>query len=362
MDNIIRQLEDLLKRVHEAMAILDLAGKQARVEELEQRLADPALWDNPAQAGQLGKEHEELRSEIALWRGFEQDVSSTLAMATEAGDDSGLQADLAQHADELDQRYAKLEFALLFAGEYDAANCFLAIHAGTGGVDAQDWAQMLERMYLRYIEKQGWQAEVLERTMGNEAGIKSVLIKATGRYAYGNLKSEAGVHRLVRISPFDAEALRQTSFALVETLPELPESADINIKPEELEVEFYRSSGPGGQNVNKVSSAVRLKHIPTGIIVACQTERSQSQNRDQAMALLKAKLKMLQLAQQSEKNAAIRGEVQRAEWGKQIRSYVLQPYQLVKDHRTNYETADTAGVLDGNLEGFIAAYLKSQAS
>ncbi|MEI6378160.1 MAG: peptide chain release factor 2 [Candidatus Falkowbacteria bacterium] len=362
MDNIIRQLTELLKRVQEAALILDLTGKQARVDELEKLLAEPELWQNPVQAGQLGKEHEELKSEIALWRVFEQDISSTLAMAREAGNDSGLQADLAKHADELEQKFAKLEFALLFAGEYDSSNCFLSIHAGTGGVEAQDWAQMLERMYLRYIEKQGWQAEVLERTMGNEAGIKSVLIKATGRYAYGNLKSEAGVHRLVRISPFDAEALRQTSFALVEVLPELPASTDIDIKPEEIEVEFYRSSGPGGQNVNKVSSAVRLKHLATGIVVACQTERSQSQNREQCMALLKAKLKMLQLAQQSEKNATIRGEVQRAEWGKQIRSYVLQPYQLVKDHRTNYETDDTSGVLDGELDGFIAAYLKSQAS
>jgi peptide chain release factor 2 len=225
-------------------------------------------------------------------------------------------------------------------------------------VDAQDWAEMLQRMFLRFAEKMGWQAEVLDQTMGNEAGIKSVTVHIRGCWVYGYLKSESGVHRLVRISPFDAEAMRHTSFALVEVIPELPESVDIPIKEEDLEVGTFRSSGPGGQNVNKVESAIRIKHKPTGITVSCQTERSQHQNRESAMKILKSKLFQIEEEKRTAEELKMRGEAQKAEWGKQIRSYVLQPYQMVKDHRTQHETAQVRDVLDGDLVPFMEAYLR----
>ncbi len=262
----------------------------------------------------------------------------------------------------LKDRFEKLEFTVMFSGPYDENSAIISIHAGTGGVDAQDWSEMLERMFIRFAERHDWKVEIIDRLVGNEAGIKSVSMSVSGRFAYGYLKSEAGVHRLVRISPFDSEGMRHTSFALLEVLPELPDDDSITINPDDIETDFFRSSGPGGQNVNKTSSAVRITHKPSGIVVACQSERSQHQNRELAMKMLRGKLADLKQSERDEKNSSIKGKHEKAAWGKQIRSYVLQPYQLVKDHRTNFETSDIQSVLDGGLDQFVEAYLRQKAT
>jgi peptide chain release factor 2 len=251
-----------------------------------------------------------------------------------------------------------LEFYLLFREVHDKNNTILAIHAGTGGVDAMDWAEMLMRMYLRYCDQKGFKTEIIDKTAGSEAGIKSVVFEVRGSYAFGNLKSEHGVHRLVRISPFDAEAMRHTSFALVEVIPEVDDDIKVEIKPEDLKIDTFRASGHGGQSVQKTESAVRITHLPSKIVVTCQTERSQVQNKERALKVLKSKLLVLQEAKKEEEKKQLRGEFTEAVWGNQIRSYVLQPYHLVKDHRTEFEESDVDGVLDGKLDGFVEAYLK----
>jgi len=259
----------------------------------------------------------------------------------------------------VEQSIGALEFQTLLSGDYDSASALLTIRSGAGGVDAQDWAEMLMRMYLRYAEKKGFHASVLDETRGGEAGIKSVTIEIDGAYAYGYLHGEAGIHRLVRLSPFNANSLRQTSFASVEVMPVIEnDDTAVVIKPEELRIDTYRSSGAGGQNVNKTESAVRITHLATNTVVTCQTERSQLQNREQAMKLLRSKLLQQKLEAQAEEKQKLRGEFKSAEWGNQIRSYVLHPYTLVKDHRTNTETSDTAKVLDGTLDMFIESTLR----
>ncbi len=259
----------------------------------------------------------------------------------------------------VEQSIGALEFQTLLSGDYDSASTLLTIRSGAGGVDAQDWAEMLMRMYLRYAEKKGFRASVLDETRGGEAGIKSVTIEIDGTYAYGYLHGEAGIHRLVRLSPFNANSLRQTSFASVEVMPVIEnDDTAVVIKPEELRIDTYRSSGAGGQNVNKTESAVRITHLATNTVVTCQTERSQLQNREQAMKLLRSKLLQQKLEAQAEEKQKLRGEFKSAEWGNQIRSYVLHPYTLVKDHRTNTETSDTARVLDGTLDMFIESTLR----
>lgn len=273
-------------------------------------------------------------------------------------DDNSLYLELKGLLLELEEELENARLETLLSGKYDSYNAILTIHAGAGGTEAQDWANMLYRMYCMYAEKNGYKISVLDVLDGEEAGIKSITFSVSGEFAYGYLKAEKGVHRLVRISPFDANARRHTSFASVEVMPEIEEAPDIVIRPEDLKIDTYRSSGAGGQHVNKTESAIRITHIPTGIIVACQTQRSQVQNKETAMKMLYSKLVEKQESEEMEKLANIRGDIKKIEWGSQIRSYVFCPYTMVKDHRTNFETSDVQGVMDGNLQGFINEYLK----
>lgn len=278
-------------------------------------------------------------------------------MAQKEGDES-LHDEVAEKLKALSAKYEKLEFYLLMGDKYDRENAIMAIHSGTGGREAQDWAEMLMRMYFRFAERQGWRVRILDESRGSEGGLKSATISVQGAWAYGYLKSEAGVHRLVRISPFDAEKMRHTSFALVEVLPELADVGHIEIDPKDLRIDTFCASGHGGQSVNTTYSAVRIVHIPTKITVSCQNERSQQQNKETAMKILKTRLHQLEEEKKREKKETLRGEYAAAEWGNQIRSYVLHPYKMVKDHRTKHETADAEEVLDGNLEPFMESFLR----
>ena len=273
-------------------------------------------------------------------------------------DDGSLTDEITGQVDQLEELMAEKEITLLLSGQYDQGDAILAIHAGAGGTDSQDWAGMLERMYLRWAETRGYKTEVLDRTLGEEAGIKSVTISVSGELAYGYLKCEKGVHRLVRLSPFDAAHRRHTSFALVEVLPEIEGNSEIVIRPEDIEIEVYKSSGAGGQNVQKNMTAVRIIHLETGLVVTCQNERSQTQNRESALKVLRSRLFEIQQQAHADELSDLKGEFKKVEWGSQIRSYVLHPYQMVKDHRTEYETGNTQAVLDGSLDGFIEACLK----
>ena len=299
-----------------------------------------------------------LDDQIDEWSSLQTQVEGLTALWEL--DDGSLTDEIDQHVNELENLLAKKEIALLLSGKYDHGNALLAIHAGAGGTDSQDWAGMLERMYLRWAENSGNKTEILDRTVGEEAGIKSVTISFTGELAYGYLKAEKGVHRLVRLSPFDAAHRRHTSFALIEVLPEIEGNDDIVIRPEDIEIEVYKSSGAGGQNVQKNMTAVRIIHLATGLVVTCQNERSQTQNRESALKVLRSRLFELQVQAHADEISDLKGEFKKVEWGSQIRSYVLHPYQMVKDHRTDYETGNTQSVLDGNLDGFIEAYLRKR--
>ena len=278
-------------------------------------------------------------------------------------DDESLRGDLELETTALEADLQKRAFTTMLSGRYDDDDALLAIHAGAGGTDSQDWAAMLERMYLRWADTRGYKTEILDRTDGEEAGLKSVTIAINGKYAYGYLRSEKGVHRLVRLSPFDAAHRRHTSFALVEILPQVAmDDTEVEINPNDIKMDVFRSSGAGGQNVQKNATAVRLTHIPTGIVVTCQNERSQLQNRENALRVLRARLLEIKHAEKEQEIAVLRGEYTKAEWGSQIRSYVLHPYQMVKDHRTEYETGNTQSVLDGDLDAFMDAYLRQSAS
>ncbi len=324
----------------------------------------PGFWNDQERARGVGSEASALRDELATWAAMAKEAADLLEIATldKADQTTSLREELEVQYRALEKKFAALEFTTLFSGTYDRNNAIVAIHAGTGGTEAQDWAAMLLRMYLRYAERKGLTARVIDETRGQEAGIKSIVLDVEGPYAYGYCKSEAGVHRLVRISPFDAEQMRHTSFALVEVLPELGHLVAVEIKDDDIEMEMYRSSGKGGQNVQKVSTAVRIRHKPSGIVVTSQSERSQIQNRESAMKILRAKLwERTERERQTEKQK-IRGSYAEAAWGNQIRSYVLHPYQLVKDHRTEHETNRTDLILEGELDPFVEAYLRWEKS
>lgn len=303
------------------------------------------------------RQYNAVKAEIESWRGFSRRLNDALELAQL--EDESLRADLETEVSAIEAELEKRSFTAMLSGKHDHDSAILAIHAGAGGTDSQDWAAMLERMYLRWAEARGYQTEILDTTEGEEAGIKSVTISVGGEYAFGYLRSEKGVHRLVRLSPFDAAHRRHTSFALVEVLPQVAmDEAEIEIDPGDIKMDVYRSSGAGGQNVQKNATAVRITHIPTGIVVTCQNERSQTQNREFAMRILRARLLELKQAEKEEERAVLRGEYTKAEWGSQIRSYVLHPYQMVKDHRTEHESGNTQAVLDGTLDEFMEAYLR----
>jgi len=339
----------------------DIAAREKEIAEIEKAVIAPDFWDDAAAAQERMRRLADLKKTVGQWRALEHKAAELAElMALDEGSPSPtLEAEIEAEMKQLTAHLDDLEFKLAFVGPYDLRNAILAIHAGAGGVESQDWAEMLLRMYLGWAEAHGYGVEILDRSAGEEAGIKSVTLEISGDYAYGYLKGEHGVHRLIRLSPFDADHARHTSFALVEVMPETQGDVDINVKPEDLKVEAFRSSGPGGQNVQKVSSAVRIIHIPSGIVVTSQTERSQHQNKEIALRILKARLFKMELARQEEERARLKGKRVSAEWGNQIRSYTLHPYRLVKDHRTGFETGDAEGVLGGALDGFIDAYLRS---
>lgn len=332
-------MEQLETRAQAVLEKLNIPQKSARIKEIEQQSYDPNFWKDQERAATLMREMASLQKEI--------DNAMLLEEMLKEGDKDGLQSILQE-----------LEVVLYFSGPYDTYNAIFSIHAGQGGADAMDWASMLYRMYTRFFEKKGWDYETIEYTAGEEAGIKSATILVQGSFAYGYLKNEQGVHRLVRLSPFNADQLRHTSFSLVEVLPQVEEDSDIEIKEEELEWDFFRASSHGGQNVQKVSSAVRLKHIPSGIVVTCQSERYQAQNREYALKLLKAKLWAKHQEEMQAQRKELKGGYTAPSWGNQIRSYVLHPYQMVKDLRTKVETGNVESVLDGNIELFIDAQMR----
>lgn len=338
-----------------------MATSRNEIRALEAESQQAGFWNDPAAAGKIMQKMESLRETVAFWGGLEADVLGLAEMAqlAESEADEEMEKEIEAKLVELEKTFAKNEFQIFLGGKYDQANAIVTIRSGAGGVDAQDFAEMLLRMYLRYAERKGFKTNIVQDSRGEEAGIKSATFRVAGRYAYGHLRTEAGVHRLVRLSPFNADNLRQTSFASVEVMPEIEDKGEIEIKDEDIRIDTYRSSGAGGQHVNKTDSAVRITHIPTGIVVACQNERSQMQNKEEAMNLLRSKLFVLKQEQEEKERKDLRGEYKSAEWGNQIRSYVLHPYKMVKDHRTKVETAQAEAVLDGDIEEFIEARLRS---
>lgn len=356
MQPLLKQIDSLKTGLFEAWDRLQLDVKQSELADIDEQLADTGVWNDSERAQVLSKRAAALRSQIEPWQALKSQLRDAEELAL-LGDDS-LLPELEKQMSVLEKSYEKLSRELLFNGEFDDHGVILRLSAGVGGTDAQDFTEMLERMYLRWAERSGMEARTLERSAGEEAGIKSSVIEINGPHAYGKLRSENGVHRLVRLSPFNSDNLRQTSFALVEILPQIDTPEEVEVNDSDLKIDVYRAGGHGGQSVNTTDSAVRITHAPTGIVVAIQNERSQLQNRETAMKILRSKLAQLQLEQHAASVSELRAG-ESANWGSQIRNYVLHPYSLVKDTRTKYEEKDPQGVLDGKIDGFIEAYLKA---
>lgn len=355
MDDLHQPAMDLQAFVEAAAERIDIDGLLQKKLKLDEEAGKPGFWDDAKHAQEVVKQQSKLEKRIRPWLDLQQDIEDMVEMF-DLSDDT-MRPELESDLTELTVRFAKLKEELKFGGQYDSNDAILSIYAGAGGTDAQDWAQMLMRMYVRWAEQNEYDVKTIDESTGDEAGIKSVTIEISGDFAYGKLRGEHGVHRLVRLSPFNADNLRQTSFAKVDVLPKVDHPEDLEIDEKELRIDVYRSGGHGGQSVNTTDSAVRITHIPTNIVVAIQNERSQLQNRETAMTILRSRLIQLQLEQHKEKIGELKGPNQSAEWGNQIRSYVLHPYKQVKDLRTKYETSDAEGVLSGNVSQFIDAYL-----
>lgn len=356
MSEIIIQLGELAKNVNSAMDKLFISKLQSELSELQEKSQQSDFWQNNLTAQETMRQISVLKSRIKPWQLLSQQISDTIELAN-LGDEK-LKTELQKQAKELNDDYLKLKEVLKYSGKYDDHDAIVSIHAGAGGTDAQDWASMLLRMYVRYCEKVGFDVKMQFESAGDEAGIKSASFDVRGVYAFGNLKSEHGVHRLVRLSPFNSDNLRQTSFAKVEVVPKIDKPDEVKIDDQDLKIDVYRSGGHGGQSVNTTDSAVRITHLPTKIVVAIQNERSQLQNKETAMTILRSKLAQLQLEQHAEKISELKGPNEQAAWGNQIRSYVLHPYKQVKDLRTQYETSDPENILDGNLGSLIDSYLE----
>lgn len=343
--------------------VFDLATKDEQIKNLEADSMDPDFWSDNRSAQAVMQQLNALREEVTTWEGIATQLKDLLGLAQllEEEPDEEMQAEVAQSLLPIEEQIEKLQFDLMLNGEHDDRDAILSIHAGSGGVDAQDWAEILLRMYLRWAEHHHFKTEIYDYSEGEEAGLKSTTVEITGRYAYGYLRSEAGTHRLIRLSPFDAAHRRHTSFAKVEVIPDIENAINIVIRPEDIEVDTYRATGAGGQHVNKTNSAVRMRHLPSGLVVTCQNERSQMQNREVAMKLLKAKLYEMEQRKHEEETARLKGEHVQADFGTQIRSVTVHPYSIVKDHRTNQETGNTDGYLAGDIDPFIHAYLQAQA-
>jgi peptide chain release factor 2 len=358
------KLNNLKPDLEELGQALGLEAAEREVDMLQAESAADGFWDNLEKAQKVQQRLKNLQDKLERQHRRQtqwEDLMTLCEMGNEEEDES-LVPEVEEGFARLESEMEEAKLSTLLTGEYDVSNAILTFHAGAGGTEAQDWAQMLYRMYTRWAERHGFQYTVLDYQDGDEAGIKSATILIEGENAYGYLHGEHGVHRLVRVSPFDANARRQTSFAALEVMPEIPDDVEVDIRPEDIEMQVFRSSGAGGQHVNKTSSAVRLIHKPTGIVVSCQTERSQFQNRDTCMKMLRSKLVELQMQAHAEKISDLKGVQMKIEWGSQIRSYVFMPYQLVKDNRTAYETSNISAVMDGELDGFINAYLKARAT
>jgi len=361
MNDLVKRLEHLLGQIKNLKQHLNLPQKEQRLLEIEDQMQAPDFWGDNETAQRISQEYNQLKSFYDFWQKLEKDVQETLELIKQNTDESGYTiVYLQEQVEDLEQQYNKNRFVLLMSKKYDDHNAIFSVHAGAGGVDAQDWAETLLRQYLRYCERKGLKTEVIELNRGQDAGIKSATVEVHGPYAYGLLKSEAGVHRLVRLSPFNPAHTRETSFALLELLPLLEEQEQIKLDPKDLDIEANTASGHGGQSVNTTYSAIRITHKPTGIRVSIQNERSQHQNREVAMKILAAKVQALEDEKLAKEKKELRGEFKSAEWGNQIRSYVIHPYKLVKDHRTNYEETEPDKVFDGELDEFVEKYLEAQ--